>query len=93
MKVSQSSIAIFEVYSNHSNNALIVVFEIDDNVKYTELHTNNAFRLVETVLVILIIDEDIEIKRDGKERNIIVAPDRQRCRPYIELKIYQKHRQ
>ncbi len=60
MIINQLNIAIFEVYSNYLNNALIVVFEIDNNINYIELYTNNISRLIETIIVILIIDRDIE---------------------------------
>jgi len=58
---------------------VIVVFEIDNNVNYIELHINDAYRLVKTMIIILTIDEDVDVKRKDKEQTIINASSRQRC--------------
>jgi len=79
------SIAIFEVYNNYLDNVVTIVFEVDDNVNYIELHINNAYRLVETIIIIIIIDRDVDVKREDKERTIINTLNRQRCWLYIEL--------
>jgi len=42
---------------------------------------------VKAIIIILIIDEDVNVKRRDEERIIINASSRQRCRSYIELEI------
>jgi len=64
---------------------VIVVFEINNNVNYTKLHIDNAYKLIKTIVIILIIDKDVDVKREDRERTIINASSRQRCRSYIEL--------
>ncbi len=47
----------------HLNGALIAVFEIDDNVSYTELHIDDAYRLIEAMIVMLLIDEGVDVEK------------------------------
>jgi len=43
---------------------VIAVFEVDDDVSYTKLHIDNACRLVEAMMVMLIIDEGVDVERE-----------------------------
>jgi len=49
------------------------------------LHIDNACRLVKTIIIILIIDAGIDVKREDKGQTIINASSQQRCQPYTKL--------
>ena len=71
---------------------MIAIFEIDNNINYIKLYNNNVFRLVKTIIIILIIDKDPNAKREDREEEetIIDASSRQRCRLYSRLKTLSK---
>ncbi len=47
----------------HLNDALTAVFEIDDDVSYTELHIDDACRLMEAIMVMLLIDGGVDVEK------------------------------
>ncbi len=47
----------------HLNGALTAVFEIDDNVSYTELHIDDACRLMKAVVMMLLIGGNVDVKK------------------------------
>ncbi len=45
------------------NGALTAVFEVDDNVSYTELHIDDACRLIKAMIVILLIGGGVDVEK------------------------------
>lgn len=49
-----------KVWNNHLNTLVIAVFDVDDDVKHIRLHIDNMCNLVESMMMILIVDVDVE---------------------------------
>ena len=47
----------------HLNGALTAVFEVDDDVSYTELHIDDACRLIKAVVVMLLIGGGVDVEK------------------------------
>ncbi len=45
------------------NGGLTAVFEVGDDVSYTELHIDDACRLMEAVMVMLLIGGDVDVEK------------------------------
>jgi len=67
---------IFKAYKYYFNNLVNLVFTINYKYNYIKLYINIIYKLIETIIVIIKINKDTNIKReDKKSKNKILLID------------------
>lgn len=67
---------IFKAYKYYFNNLVNLVFIINYKYYYIKLYINVIYKLIETIIVIIKINKDTNIKReDKKSKNKILLID------------------